>query len=1001
MGPRVSCLALASVFATRLFADPSGPAPVAGGDDPFDVRSALRWSAQAREDTMSNSVSHWFPMEVHRWTMAELEDTSIHGLVPGPSAPGAKDTSKLHIEGSKTISVGVGGSGGVALDQSLLLTADGDLAPGIHLKAKISDGNLPLSSQGSSAPLRDVDELWLEVFTDHWDTRLGDQDWITTPGLGAGYQLRVRGWSGTWNPDGGQAKVMIGGPQARWTRVVLSGVDGQQEGYVLVKASTNPLGAIVPGSETVRVNGQLMTRGGDADYSVRYSQGLLDFTTRRRILASDVIEVEFQAADLDYEETFAAASVKAKVGAWSMETWAMRLADQGSNPLSYAPDSSTQRILAAVGSDSTLALNSAGNQIPLPKQTGEAGFRLNWGDSTTWVRSDLRGSSLDQNVLSSRASTVSGVFGAAEAGTRLGDYLTSGGTGLWTVRTRGEELESTYHGLSGPDTLGSASSDWAGDRSSPSSGRTDGLGALSWELARGIGIWSSYEAKEEGPAYLSLATGTVGLDQGKDRQILTKASWSERDDGVVPLDYGKAMARATWPFGAFAPRVEADGEIHDTRGADSADRRFSRWALAGGNWKDPTGWSLDLQWLGRDDATDLSGTVPGGVDTARSLDLKGAVKWTAAQGSIDLDADWTQGQNRLGGGDPWVQTATWLGEATGMAAPVKGLRGTAHWRLSTSSFQPELPAYDTVPAGTGAFIYDSTLREVVPSDEGNLRWVGSQLDTSRPPVHASTRALDAELEVVPGNIVKGLKGFLADIGGRLRGALQQTDSSAAVKIVPDFSDAGLERSAQAQSSVDASLWWTLDGKRLEGSWNRQLAVGQTTTGVTDLTTTERLDWTSTLGKANRLELIGEHGSDQETEPGYQRDELRWRGEPSLGIQVVKTVEVKPGYVVQTGSGQDNGTAFTSLEQAPYVDVNVQFPHNLRLRSELRRATADVNGPVGSQLTDDDPAGTTWRATAGLDWSWKDHVQAHADWTLRLQPNQAPFQKLSIDARANF
>ena len=57
--------------------------------------------------------------------------------------------------------------------------------------------------------------------------------------------------------------------------------------------------------------------------------------------------------------------------------------------------------------------------------------------------------------------------------------------------------------------------------------------------------------------------------------------------------------------------------------------------------------------------------------------------------------------------------------------------------------------------------------------------------------------------------------------------------------------------------------------------------------------------------------------------------------------------------------------------------------------------------MGSQLTDDYPAGTTWRATAGLDWSWKDHVQAHADWTLRLQPNQAPFQKLSLDARANF
>src|ERR1035437_193350 len=340
-------------------------------------------------DTIASVAVPWLPMEFHRWTMAELEDTAEAAPVQGAAAA-AKDTSKLRIEGSKTIRVGVGGSGGLALEQSLQLSADGDLAPGIHMKARVSDGNLPLSSQGSSTTLRDVDELWLEVWSDHWGTRLGDQDWVLGPGLGSGFQRRIRGWSGTWKPDNAQATVAIGGPQARWTRMTIEGVEGQQEGYVLVRSATSLKGAIVPGSERVRVNGELLTRGGDADYAVRYLQGLLDFSTRRRIHAWDLMEVEFQAADLDYQRTFAGTSVKGKAGAWGYEAWGVREADESDHPLSYAPDSSTRRVLSDAGSDSSKALDSLGNRIPLPQQTGEAGVRLNWGDSSIWVRSAPR-----------------------------------------------------------------------------------------------------------------------------------------------------------------------------------------------------------------------------------------------------------------------------------------------------------------------------------------------------------------------------------------------------------------------------------------------------------------------------------------------------------------------------------------------------------------------------------------------------------------------------------
>lgn len=951
-------------------------------------------------DTIAPVPVPWLPMEVHRWTMAELEDTSIAAPVQGSTPAAAKDTSKLRIEGSKTIRVGVGGTGGMALDQSLQLSADGDLAPGIHMKARVSDGNLPLSSQGSSTTLRDVDELWLEVWSDHWGTRLGDQDWVLGPGLGSGFQRRIRGWSGTWKPDGAQATVVIGGPQARWTRMSFEGVEGQQEGYVLVKSATSLLGAIVPGSERVRVNGELMTRGGDADYSVRYLQGLLDFTTHRRIHAADLIEVEFQAADLDYQRTFAGVSVNGKAGAWSYEAWGVREADEADHPLSYAPDSLTRQVLSGAGADSSKALDSSGNRIPLPQQTGEAGVRLNWGDSSTWVRSDLRGATLDRNVMSAQDGQISGTFGAAEAGMRWGSFAPFDG-GRWTLKLRGEVLESSFHGLSSADTLGSNSSDWAGDPVAAATGRTDGSGDLSWELAPGLGVWTRSEAREAGPAFLSLTSATAGLDRGPDRQVLTKASWSRRDDGIVPLELDRTMARAAMPFGSLVPRIEGDFETRDARDGNDANRRYSRWGLVGGKWTDPLGWSLDLEGNARADASDFSRTVPGGVDTAQSVGAKGAAKWSARWGTVDVDADWTRTEKRVSPQFPWTESGSWIGEATTSAAPLEGLRTTGHWRLSTSAYQPEIPAYDTVPVGTGSFRYDTTLREVVPSDEGNLRWMGTKLDTTRPAVRASSRVVGAEIEAVPGKLVRGLRGVLADLGGRLRGDVQQTDSSASLQLLPDFSDADLSRSAQAQSELEATLWWTREGKRLEGTWTRRLSMGMTSIGVREREMDERLDWTSTIGKGHRLELRGEHGDLDQSEPGYVRSELRWRGEPSLGIRVIQPVEIKPGYVVQTGSGLDNGTAFSSLEQAPYVDLSVELPHGLHFRSEVRRAAVDVAGPVGSRLTDDYPAGTTWRGSAGLDWTWRDHVQAHADWTLRLEPDKPLFQKLSIEARAVF
>ena len=78
--------------------------------------------------------------------------------------------------------------------------------------------------------------------------------------------------------------------------------------------------------ERVSVNGVRMVAG--TDYTLRAAEGVLDFLPRRRISSSDRIEVEWQAAVLDYQRGLQAGTASSANTASSLssnpttESWA-------------------------------------------------------------------------------------------------------------------------------------------------------------------------------------------------------------------------------------------------------------------------------------------------------------------------------------------------------------------------------------------------------------------------------------------------------------------------------------------------------------------------------------------------------------------------------------------------------------------------------------------------------------------------------------------------------
>lgn len=993
-----------------------------GDPSHFPIRIAtilvLAGAVSAQTDSVKDSASgsrtandtvpvRWLPLKVGRYSPADLEASgSVAAAGNGAVAAAADTGAKLKIGGSKSIQVGVGNNGGVALDQKLYLTANGELSPGVKLDARLSDGDVPLSSQGSSASLREIDQLYLAVESEHWNLRLGDQDWTLAPDLAPGADRRLRGVSAGWRNRNLQATGTIGGPQAKWKRIQFAGVEGKQEGYVLAAWQGGLHGAIVPGSETVRINGQLVKRGSDADYLVCYADGLLDFTTHRRIASSDLVEVEFQAADLDYERSFAAGRTAGTAGPWRWEGWAVREGDDATHPLAYVPDSTTRRLLAQAGSDSLAARTADGQILALPNQTGEAGIRLRWGDTAFWIGTDLRGSDHDANVVSSVDERIGGIFGTGAMGLRAGDYVSRGGPGRFEATLRGQSLDARFRGISRTDSLGSGNDGlWAPRQGG---GRTSAEGALGWDLLPGVGWKGEAGGRLDDAGWTERTKSTVGVDRGDDRQILTSQEWMRLDDGVLPREQTRTKSRLAWQIRNVVPSVELATETLDRRldtgATGSAPVRGNAASLesrAGAVWRPSVpGLEIGVQGMARRDAVRMTASQARD-DTARSVGTGSRLRWSPATGDLDLELDWKRTRTRPTASLPWVASESWLGSASGGLWPVPGVRGQGAWKLSSSSYQPEIPRYDTVPVGTGTYRYDTLLRVVVPSDLGDLRLAGTRLDTSRPAVLASQRSLSVEGEFEPGKVVAGLEGVLADIGLKGHAEWEETDSTAADRIWPHFLDDDLAQAITGRSDFLAGGWWGRERKRMDFEWTRTLTVQSSPTVARLRDMEERLQWSSSTEKGHRLDIEGRHGDLRDLQPDRLRLESYWLLDPSIGIRVVPSVELRPGWHSKWARGSEKSATFWAELQEPYASLRADLPRDLKLVGEVRRVSARADDLAGSRLTEGYPDGATWRMSSSLDWAWKDHLQARAEWVGRKEPGRPWFQKLSAEAKATF
>ena len=219
----------------------------------------------------------------------------------------------ISIAGTKTIGVRVGSQQDPTLNQSLNVQLVGSIAGDIEVNARLSDENSPIQPEGTSAQLKDLDEIVIDLKRKDDQLSIGDCAVRLSDFKFLSLERKMQGLSGVVNHNGWNSSFALATSKGEFGSIEFLGQEGKQGPYYLgdelAASGISEEFIVLAGTERIWIDGVRVSRGIDRDYTIDYATGAVIFTERHLITDQSRIAVDFQYTRERYRRTVYTATI--------------------------------------------------------------------------------------------------------------------------------------------------------------------------------------------------------------------------------------------------------------------------------------------------------------------------------------------------------------------------------------------------------------------------------------------------------------------------------------------------------------------------------------------------------------------------------------------------------------------------------------------------------------------------------------------------------------------
>jgi len=214
----------------------------------------------------------------------------------------------LNYAGNYTRGISLGNSQSLVTNSNFNLQLNGTLGNDVQVNAAMTDNSIPIQPEGNTAQIQDFDKIFIQLKKGNRSLLAGDLEFNNSESYFLKFNKKLQGLllksidtlqKGWVNKSSAAIAITRG----KYARNLVNGIERNQGPYRLKGNSGEVFIIIIAGTEKVFIDGELMKRGAEYDYTIDYNLGELIFTPNRLVTANSRISIEFQYAEKNYLRT--------------------------------------------------------------------------------------------------------------------------------------------------------------------------------------------------------------------------------------------------------------------------------------------------------------------------------------------------------------------------------------------------------------------------------------------------------------------------------------------------------------------------------------------------------------------------------------------------------------------------------------------------------------------------------------------------------------------------